>query len=219
VIEASLDGGVERAVALSTDKAVNPINLYGATKLCAEKLFVQSNSYAGTKKILFSCVRYGNVVGSRGSVIPLFLEQKQTGRITVTDKRMTRFWITLEQGVRFVSRCIEEMHGGEVFVPKIPSMNIGALVEAIAPESKVDVIGIRPGEKVHELLVSEDEARHTLELDDMFVIEPTHPWWSREKWAHGKRPPEGFRYGSDSNPQTLSVNELRKMVAELEVTG
>ena len=219
VVDAALDTGVQRVMALSTDKAVNPINLYGATKLCAEKLFIQSNSYAGTKEIRFSCVRYGNVVGSRGSVIPLFLEQKKDGKITVTDKRMTRFWITLEQGARFVSRCIEEMHGGEVFVPKIPSMNIGELVQAIAPEAAVDVVGIRPGEKVHELLVSEDEARHALEFDDMFVIEPTHPWWSRQKWAHGKRPQEGFRYGSDANPQKLSVHELRKMIAGLEVTG
>jgi len=218
VIEAALDRGVQRVVALSTDKAVNPINLYGATKLCAEKLFIQSNSYAGARDIRFSCVRYGNVVGSRGSVIPLFLEQKKNGRLTVTDKRMTRFWITLDQGARFVLRCIEEMHGGEVFVPKIPSMNMTELVDAIAPEAKVEVIGIRPGEKVHELLVSEDEARHSVEFDDMFVIEPSHPWWSREKWSQGKRPTDGFRYGSDTNPQKVSAGELRKMVAELEVT-
>lgn len=215
VIEAALDTDVKRVMALSTDKAVNPINLYGATKLCAEKLFVQSNSYAGAKEIRFSCVRYGNVVGSRGSVIPLFLEQRKNGKLTVTDKRMTRFWITLDQGVRFVLRCIEQMHGGEVFVPKIPSMNIMELVKAIAPDVKVEIIGIRPGEKVHEVLVSEDEAGHTLELDDMFVIEPTHPWWSSEKWAHGRRLGEGFRYGSDSNPRKLSVEELRKMAVDL----
>lgn len=219
VIEAALDTGVRRVMALSTDKAVNPVNLYGATKLCAEKLFIQSNSYAGAKEIRFSCVRYGNVVGSRGSVIPLFMEQRKNGKITVTDERMTRFWITLEQGVLFVIRCIEKMHGGEVFVPKIPSMNIMELVGAIASDAKVEVIGIRPGEKVHELLVSEDEARHCVELDDMFVIEPTHPWWSRVKWAHGTRPPEGFRYSSDTNPQRLSVADLRKMIEELEVTG
>jgi UDP-N-acetylglucosamine 4,6-dehydratase/5-epimerase len=218
VIEAALDRGVQRVMALSTDKAVNPINLYGATKLCAEKLFIQSNSYAGAREIRFSCVRYGNVVGSRGSVIPLFLEQKKNGILTVTDKRMTRFWITLDQGAKFVLRCIEEMHGGEVFVPKIPSMTMIELVNTIAPEAKIDVIGIRPGEKVHELLVSEDEARHSLEFDDMFVIEPTHPWWSQEPWAHGKRPPDGFRYGSDTNPQKVSAGDLRRMVAELEVT-
>jgi len=218
VIEAALDAGVKRVMALSTDKAVNPINLYGATKLCAEKLFTQSNSYAGSKDVRFSCTRYGNVVGSRGSVIPLFLEQRKNGKLTVTDKRMTRFWITLEQGVRLVIRCIEQMHGGEVFVPKIPSMNIMELVKAIAPDAKVEVIGIRPGEKVHEVLISEDEANHTIELDDMFLIEPVHPWWSHEKWAHGRRLPEGFRFGSDTNPARLSVDELRQMVADLEVT-
>ncbi len=219
VIEAALDTGVQRVIALSTDKAVNPINLYGATKLCAEKLMIQSNSYAGTKEIRFSCVRYGNVVGSRGSVIPLFLEQRKAGTLTVTDERMTRFWITLEQGVRFVIRCIEQMHGGEVFVPKIPSMNMKELVKAIGGNAKVEVIGIRPGEKVHELLVSDDEARHCVELPDMFVITPTHPWWSQDKWAHGKSPPEGFRYGSDGNAQKLSVEDLRKMISGLEVTG
>ena len=219
VIEAALDTGVRRVMALSTDKAVNPINLYGATKLCAEKLFIQSNSYVGGKEIRFSCVRYGNVVGSRGSVIPLFLEQRKNGKLTVTDQRMTRFWITLDQGVRFVIRCIEQMHGGEVFVPKIPSMNIMELVRAMAPDGKVEIIGIRPGEKVHEVLVSEDEAGHALELEDMFVIEPTHPWWSREKWAHGRRPSEGFKYGSDTNPRKLSAEELRKMVAALGGTA
>jgi len=218
VIDAAIDSGVERAMAISTDKAVNPINLYGATKLCAEKLFVQSNSYAGATGTRFSCVRYGNVVGSRGSVIPLFLEQKKNGTLTITDKRMTRFWITLEQGVRFVLRCIELMRGGEVFVPKIPSMNIMDLAAVIAPEAKIEVIGIRPGEKIHEVLVSEDEARHTLELDDMFVIEPVHPWWTRETWAHGKPLPDGFRYGSDTNPWRLSPHELREMISELEVT-
>ncbi len=217
VIEAALDMDVNRVMALSTDKAVNPINLYGATKLCAEKLFIQSNSYAGTKDTRFSCVRYGNVVGSRGSVIPLFMEQRKSGKLSVTDKRMTRFWITLDQGIRFVIRCIEQMHGGEVFVPKIPSMNILELVKAVAPDAKVEYIGIRPGEKVHEILVSEDEAGHTLELEDMFVIEPTHPWWSSEKWAHGQRLKEGFKYGSDTNPRKLSVEELRKMVASLGV--
>ncbi len=219
VIEAALDTGVKRVMALSTDKAVNPINLYGATKLCAEKLFIQSNSYAGAKETRFSCTRYGNVVGSRGSVIPLFLEQKAKGTLTVTDKRMTRFWITLDQGVRFVLRCIEQMHGGEVFVPKIPSMNILELVKAVAPDAKLEVIGIRPGEKVHEVLVSEDEAGHALELDDMFVIEPTHPWWSGEKWAQGRRLKEGFKYGSDTNPRKLTVEELRKMVAGLGGTA
>src|SRR5262245_23906910 len=153
MIDAALDAGVKKVIALSTDKAVNPANLYGATKLCAEKLFVQSNAYSGAKGTRFSCVRYGNVVGSRGSVIPLFLKQRKTGTVTVTDPRMTRFWITLEQGVKFVVRCIDLMHGGEVFVPKIPSMNILDLVKVIAPECAIKEVGIRPGEKLHEVLI------------------------------------------------------------------
>src|SRR4029077_17143817 len=168
VIEAAINRGVRRGAALSTDKAVNPINLYGATKLCAEKMFVQANAYAGAQDTRFSCVRYGNVVGSRGSVVPIFMEQRKRGKLTLTDARMTRFWITLDQGVKFVIRCLEQMHGGEVFSPKIPSMNIMDLVKAVAPNCKVEHVGIRPGEKLHEVLVSEDEARHTVETDDMY---------------------------------------------------
>lgn len=215
VIDAAIDNGVARVLALSTDKAVQPLNLYGATKLVAEKLFVQANAYTGGRDTKFSCVRYGNVVGSRGSVIPLFLQQRQNGCITITDPRMTRFWITLDQGVRFVIRCIEQMQGGEVFVPKIPSMTITDLAKAIAPECEVERIGIRPGEKLHEVLISEDEARHTLELEDMFVIQPAHPWWSVRNWVHGRPLPDGFRYTSDTNAQWLSVDELRVMVEEL----
>jgi len=215
VIDAALDMGVKKVMALSTDKAVNPINLYGATKLCAEKLFVQSNAYAGGTGTRFSCVRYGNVVGSRGSVIPLFLEQRRNGKVTVTDRRMTRFWITLEQGVRFVIRCLEQMQGGEVFVPKIPSTNIMDLVEAIAPGCEVEYIGIRPGEKLHEVLISEDEARHTLELEDMFVIQPVRPWWFAGNWSNGKPLPDGFRYTSDTNRQWLRVEELRGLIEEM----
>jgi UDP-N-acetylglucosamine 4,6-dehydratase len=172
VIEAALDAGVTKVIALSTDKAVNPVNLYGATKLAAEKLFVQSNSYAGGTATRFSCVRYGNVVGSRGSVVPVFLKQRENGVITITDERMTRFWISLEQGVRFVIRCVEEMQGGEVFVPKIPSMTVVDLARAIAPKAHINTIGIRPGEKLHEVLISEDEARSTVELNDMYVVQP-----------------------------------------------
>ena len=215
IIEAALDAEVEKVIALSTDKAVNPINLYGATKLCAEKLFVQSNAYSGVKRTRFACVRYGNVVGSRGSVIPLFLRQRRNGKITITDPRMTRFWITLEQGVRFVIRCIEQMHGGEIFVPKIPSMSIMDLAQAIAPDCEVEYIGIRPGEKIHEVLISEDEARHTLELEDMFIIQPLHPWWSIENWAQARPLPEGFKYSSDTNTRWLSVEELRNLIEEL----
>src|SRR6201997_2002809 len=166
VIDAAINQGVRRILALSTDKAVNPINIYGATKLCAEKMFVQANAYSGAQDSRFSCARYGNVVGSRGSVIPVFLEQRHRGRITLTDPRMTRFWLTLEQGVRFVVSCIEQIHGGEIFVPKIPSMRMVDLAETIAPGCAVDYIGIRPGEKLHEVLLSEDEARNAIELDE-----------------------------------------------------
>lgn len=214
VIDAAIDSGVKRVVALSTDKAVNPVNLYGATKQVAEKLFVQGNSYSGMANTRFSCVRYGNVVGSRGSVIPLFLEQRQTGRVTITDKRMTRFWITLEQGVHFVIRCVELMHGGEVFVPKIPSMKVSDLAEAIAPGCRVEYTGIRPGEKIHEVLIAEDEARNTLEFDDMFVIEPMFPWWGEDHWPGGKPLQEGFKYRSDTNPRWLSPFELRAMMED-----
>ncbi len=174
VVEAALDAGVKKVLALSTDKAVNPVNLYGATKLAAEKLIIQSNSYAGGMATRFSCVRYGNVVGSRGSVVPIFLQQRATGKLTVTDERMTRFWLTLEQGVRFVIQCIEKMHGGEVFVPKIPSMKIVDLARALAPDASLQVMGIRPGEKLHEVLISEDESR-SHRGDAGHVHRPTQP--------------------------------------------
>jgi len=216
VIDSALDAGVHKILALSTDKAVSPTNLYGATKLCAEKLFVQSNSYAGKKDIRFSCVRYGNVVGSRGSVIPLFKEQRETGQVTVTDPRMTRFWITLDQGVQFVIRCIEQMHGGEVFVPKIPSTSITDMAKILAPEAKIKEIGIRAGEKLHEVLISEDESRHTVELDDMFVVQPAHQWWSRDNhWEHGQPLPEGFSFSSDRTDNQLSLDETHKMLEGL----
>lgn len=212
VIDAALDRGVKKVMAISTDKAVNPINLYGATKLCAEKMFVQGNAYAGAKGTKSSVYRYGNVVGSRGSVVPLFLKQRQNGTITVTDSRMTRFWITLEQGVRFVLQGIEQMQGGEVFVPKIPSMNIMDLVEAIASGCKVEYLGIRPGEKLHEVLISEDEARHTVELDEMYIIQPAHPWWRVGHWAGARPLPDGFRFASDTNDHWLDIEELRSLI-------
>src|ERR1700683_4881462 len=186
VIDAAIDQGVQRILALSTDKAVNPINLYGATKLCAEKMFVQANAYAGEQRTRFSCARYGNVVGSRGSVIPVFLEQRKRGRITITESRMTRFWLTLEHGVRFVIRSIEQMHGGEIFVPKLPSLTLVDLAETIAPGCEIETIGIRPEEKLHEVLVSEDEARNTLEVEDRYIIQPRHPWWRRENWVKAR---------------------------------
>jgi UDP-N-acetylglucosamine 4,6-dehydratase len=214
VIDAALDTDVKKVLALGTDKAVNPINLYGATKLCAEKLFVQSNAYAGSGNPRFSCTRYGNVVGSRGSVIPVFKEQRECGTITVTDKRMTRFWLTLEQGVRFVISCIEHMQGGEVFVPKIPSMRIMDLAEAVAPGCDIEFIGIRPGEKLHEVLISRDESRYTLELEDRFVIQPVHPWWDQDNWNDGEPLPDGYKYASDKNDQWLTIEELRHMIGE-----
>ncbi len=217
VVDAALDSGVKVVMALSTDKAVNPVNLYGATKLAAEKLLIQSNAYAGNKETRISCVRYGNVVGSRGSVVPVFLKQRSSGKLTITDERMTRFWISLEQGVRFVSRCIEQMHGGEVFVPKIPSMTVSDLAKAIAPDATLNVIGIRSGEKLHEVLISEDESRTTVELDDMFVVEPADAFWFGKSWST-KYPTvdEGFRYASNTNTQWLSIEQIQNIIAPIE---
>jgi UDP-N-acetylglucosamine 4,6-dehydratase/5-epimerase len=211
VIDAAIDQGVSRVMAISTDKAVNPINLYGATKLCAEKLAVQGNAYGHARSTIFSVVRYGNVIGSRGSVIPLFVEQKRTGTVTVTDPAMTRFWIRLEDGVAFAIRCAELMRGGEIFVPKIPSMRIVDLVEAVAPGCRVDVIGIRPGEKLHEILISEDESRQAVEFDDMFVVEPIYPSWPFQLWEGGKRAGAAFRYSSDTNDRWLSASEMQDL--------
>jgi UDP-N-acetylglucosamine 4,6-dehydratase/5-epimerase len=217
VVDAALDAGVEKVLALSTDKAVNPVNLYGATKLAAEKLMIQSNAYAGGMTTRFSCVRYGNVVGSRGSVVPLFIQQRDGGEITLTDDRMTRFWISLEQGVRFVIRCIEDMHGGEVFVPKIPSMKMTDLAKAIAPDAHIRNIGIRPGEKLHEVLISEDEARTTVELEDMFVVQPPAALWFGYYWSEkGKPLSDGYHYASDNNTNWLTVAEIQEMVAPME---
>jgi UDP-N-acetylglucosamine 4,6-dehydratase/5-epimerase len=212
IIDAAIDADVKRVLALSTDKAVNPANLYGATKLVAEKIFVQGNAYSGKEGTRFSCVRYGNVVGSRGSVIPLFNEQKKSGTVTITDDRMTRFWLTLDQGVAFVLNCIEKMRGGEVFIPKIPSMKIIDLKEAVASECETRVIGIRPGEKLHESLISEDESRHAYELDDMYVIEAEDPPWDLQEWPNAKPLTEGFRYASDTNDEWLQVDDLKKVI-------
>lgn len=210
LINAAIDNGVERILALSTDKAVNPVNLYGATKLCADKLFIQGNSYTGAGPTKFACVRYGNVLGSRGSVIPLFREQRKSGTVTMTDRRMTRFWITLDQAVEFVIRCIERMQGGEIFIPKIPSMALLDLVQAIAPDCRIHETGIRPGEKLHEVLLTEDDARHTLEFEDYFLIEPEFPWWGGTRWMGGKPVPEGFSYQSNTNTQWLTIETLQQ---------
>ncbi|CAN5918999.1 UDP-N-acetylglucosamine 4,6-dehydratase (inverting) [soil metagenome] len=213
VINEAIDRGVQRVLALSTDKAANPINLYGATKLCADKLFVAGNAYVGRHATRFSVVRYGNVVGSRGSVIPFFLQRRASGVLPITDPRMTRFWITLQQGVDFVINSIENMYGGEIFVPKIPSMNIMDLAKAIAPECKTEVVGIRPGEKLHEVMVPEDDARNTVELEDRFVIKPPHEFFDVNAYAGAKVCPEGFRYASDNNDKWLTQPELQQLVA------
>ena len=215
IVDAAIDCGVEQAMAISSDKAVHAVNLYGATKLVMERLFTQANVYTGASETRFSCVRYGNVVGSRGSVIPLFLQQRQNGQVTITDERMTRFWITLEQGVRFAIDCIGRMHGGEVFVPKIPSMKVTDLANVIAPEAEKEVIGIRPGEKLNEILLTEEEAGHAKEFDDYFVIEPEFPFWEEVRVEGGKPLPAGFRYTSDNNSQWLTRDELEKMMEEL----
>jgi UDP-N-acetylglucosamine 4,6-dehydratase len=214
IIDVAIDAGVKTVLALSTDKAVSPINLYGATKLVAEKLFVQGNAYAGAKGTRFACVRYGNVVGSRGSVIPVFQQQRERGKITITDERMTRFWMTLEQGVRFVIHCMGLMHGGEVFVPKIPSMRIVDLADVIAPGCEREIIGVRPGEKLHEVLVSRDESRYTLEFEDMYLIQPVHPWWTLKAYPGGQPMEDGAKFSSDNNTWWLTRDELRKMVEE-----
>jgi UDP-N-acetylglucosamine 4,6-dehydratase/5-epimerase len=217
LIDAAIDRNVQKVIALSTDKAANPINLYGATKLCSDKLFVSANGYSGHHGTRFSVVRYGNVMGSRGSVIPFFQQMRSTGTLPVTDPKMTRFWITLEQAVKFVLSCLDRMQGGEIFVPKIPSMNIIDLARAIAPECRLDIVGIRPGEKLHETMVPEDDARNTLEYDDCFVIraQPAHGN-SHLNGNSGKPCPVGFRYSSDNNSRWLAVEELQRMVGSHE---
>jgi UDP-N-acetylglucosamine 4,6-dehydratase len=212
VIEAAIDQGVERVVALSTDKAVNPVNVYGATKLCAEKMFVQGNSYAGGLKTRMAVVRYGNVVGSRGSVIPLFLDQRDGGELTITDERMTRFWLTLDDGVDFVVRAVERMQGGEIFVPKIPSMRVIDLARAIAPDASLRVVGVRPGEKLHEVLLSSDESRHSVDVDGMYVVQPVYAGWSYTTPAAAKALPADFAFTSDTNTAWCSAEELKRMV-------
>ncbi|WP_342305952.1 UDP-N-acetylglucosamine 4,6-dehydratase (inverting) [Methanolobus sp. ZRKC5] len=212
VIDAAIDNSVENVMAISTDKAVHPVNLYGATKMVAEKMFVQGNTYTGKGKTKFSCVRYGNVIGSRGSVIPLFNEQKKEGVLTITDDRMTRFWLTLDQGVNFVLNSIQRMRGGEIFIPKIASMKITDLAGAIAPEAKKKFTGIRPGEKLHEIMITEDESRHAKEFDDYFVIEPEYPFWKKETTSSGRKLPDNYRYSSENNDKWLTTDELKQML-------
>lgn len=214
IIETGLRHKVKKVIALSTDKACNPINLYGATKLCADKLFTAANSHAGARGVRFAVVRYGNVVGSRGSVVPFFQEKRKEGIIPITDKRMTRFMITIEEGVRFVIKSFLRMRGGEVFVPKIPSVTIMDLARAIAPECKIKIIGIRPGEKLHEAMISSDDARHTIELKDCYVIQPDFKWWGKNCYASGRPVKKDFYYSSDTNKQWLSIPQIRKLIEQ-----
>ncbi|HUF09861.1 MAG TPA: UDP-N-acetylglucosamine 4,6-dehydratase (inverting) [Rhodothermales bacterium] len=218
VIECAIERGVRRVVALSTDKAANPVNLYGATKLCSDKLFISGNFYSGDRPSRFSVVRYGNVVGSRGSVVPLFLRKRKDGVLPITDERMTRFWITLDQGVHFVLDSLAIMGGGEIFVPKIPSMRITDVARCIGPECRLDVVGIRNGEKLHEVMVPEEDAREAVEMEDRFVINAQFDFGYSKDWgALGVRCSDGFRYGSDTNDRWLSGQELARMVAGLDL--
>jgi UDP-N-acetylglucosamine 4,6-dehydratase len=214
VIEAAIDTGVKKVVALSTDKASSPINLYGATKLAADKLCQSANHYAAGYETRFSVVRYGNVMGSRGSVVPFWKQLADDGKeIPITDSRMTRFWITLPQAVKFVIESFDLMQGGEVFVPRIPSMKILDLAEAVAPGAKTHEIGIRPGEKLHEEMIAADDSRRTISLSDRYVILPTVADWGYEPLS-GDPVPDGFAYRSDSNDTWLSVDEIRKLLQD-----
>lgn len=219
VIDAAIDRGVKRVVALSTDKAANPINLYGATKLCADKLFIAANAYSGVHATRFSVVRYGNVVGSRGSVIPYFLAQRRTGRLSITDPRMTRFLITLSRGIDAVTHCLGTMLGGEIYVPKCPSARVTDLARIVGPDCEHDVIGIRSGEKLHEVMIPEDEGRLTIEFENHYVIQPSHDFWTHKDYGSqdgGRRCSDGFRYTSDTNAWWLSDSEVASLVSLVE---
>ena len=217
LIEAAIDKGVKKVVALSTDKAAAPINLYGATKLCSDKLFVAANNFAGSHDIKFSVVRYGNVMGSRGSVIPFFLKKRGDGVLPITDERMTRFNITLEEGVALVLYALKNMWGGELFVPKIPSYRIMDVAEAIAPGCRKEIVGIRPGEKLHEEMITETDALNTIEFDNYFVILPSLPIWDVEEFTgayNGRFCRDGFSYNSGTNAVWLSVAQLKSLIRE-----
>ena len=215
IVEASLQAGVEKVVALSTDKAVNPVNLYGATKLCSDKVFIAGNSYAGDIGTTFSVVRYGNVVGSRGSVVPLFAKQRGNGKLTITKPEMTRFLITLQKGVDFVLESLEKMVGGELFVPKIPACTVGDIANVVAPGVEWEIIGMRPGEKMHEILIPEDEARNVLEFDDHFVVQPIQAFWGNKIGILGGRScPENFHYASNVNCESLNEDQLSDLLSD-----
>jgi UDP-N-acetylglucosamine 4,6-dehydratase len=214
VIEACIDAGVKKVVALSTDKASSPINLYGATKLVADKLFVSANHYAAAYETRFSIVRYGNVMGSRGSVIPFFKKLAEDGEsLPITDMRMTRFWISLSQAVQFVIDSFDQMQGGELYVPRIPSTKVVDLAKAVAPDAPMHEIGLRPGEKLHEEMISAEEGRRALRLGDRYVLQPTIATWGYKPPEHGESMPEGFSYRSDNNDLWLSIDDMRDLIA------
>lgn len=213
VIDQCINHSVQKAILISTDKAAQPVNLYGATKMVAEKVFIQGNSYTGSGKTIFSVARYGNVVGSSGSIVPLFREQKETGEVTITDAQMTRFWITLDQGVNFVVKSIGDMQGGEIFIPKIPSMKIMDLADVIAPEARKKIIGIRPGEKIHEVLLTFEESKNVKEFPDHFIIEPEFPFWSDQNHKEGKPLSARFAYTSDTNTHWLTKEEIKHLIS------
>jgi UDP-N-acetylglucosamine 4,6-dehydratase len=218
LINACIDQKVRKVIALSTDKAVNPVNLYGATKLCSDKLFVAANHLAGTGGTRFAVVRYGNVIGSRGSVVPLFKRLRNNGnKLPITDPEMTRFWIQLNEGAAFVDRCFSLMRGGEIFIPKIPSMKIVDLARAISPESEHEIVGIRPGEKLHELLLTRDDARNTIEFKDYFIVNPNiHMWDAETSSAYGDERgtpvPADFEYSSNNNDRWFNIDQLRAVI-------
>jgi UDP-N-acetylglucosamine 4,6-dehydratase len=218
IVDAALAKNVKKVIALSTDKAVNPINLYGATKLCSDKIFVAANSYSGQNPTRFSVVRYGNVIGSRGSVIPHFLKQKKTGTITVTDPQMTRFFITLKESVDFVLESMSRMMGGEIFVPKLSSCTLEDIIQTVAPQCEHKVIGLRPGEKMHEMLIPSDEAHQTLEFENHFIIRPMLPFWESKHVCRGGTPVKrGFSYASNTNTEIFSKTRLQDMCRELGI--
>ena len=221
IIEAAIDTGVQKVVALSTDKAANPINLYGATKLCSDKLFIAGNNYSGGHGSRFAVVRYGNVVGSRGSVVPLFVEKRRTGVLTITHPDMTRFWITLEQGATLVLNGLRDMHGGELYVPKIPSSKITDLARLLGPECKIETVGIRPGEKLHEIMIGCEDARNTVDCGSQYIIQPMLKFWGNNGSPYSKLPrcPEGFAYSSDSNDRWVSDDEMKQMIISLKLSG
>ncbi len=219
VIDAALDKGVKKVIALSTDKAVNPINLYGGTKLVSDKLFISANAYSGGKGTRFAVVRYGNVAGSRGSVIPFFKQLIESGekKLPITDFRMTRFWITLEEGVELVFKALEEAKGGETYISKIPSFKITDLAKAMNPNAILEEVGIREGEKLHEVMITKDDSRMTYEYDKHYIVYPHFDWWSSERhFTNGGKPiEEGFEYNSGTNTEWLSVEDLKKLLIEL----